>query len=155
EGVVERASLEKAREELISLLAHYKLISNQDFTVVFDGREQKEYPPVPMEQFSQGIRVMFSKATTADEDIISLTERFPNPKEITVITSDNSILRATARAGCHTSPPEEFYKKITLTLKKEKFTPTREPTGKYQELPEHEVKYWLKFFQKKLKGGGE
>jgi len=39
EGAVERSSLEKAREELLSLLARYKLITNQDFTVVFDGRE--------------------------------------------------------------------------------------------------------------------
>lgn len=155
EGVVERESLERAREELISLLARYKLISGQDFTVAFDGREQKEYPPGSTERFIQGIKVMFSRASTADEDIISLIQVFPNPKEVTVVTSDNSILRAATRAGCHTSPPEEFYKKITRTLKKEKFGPTKEPTGKYQELPEHEVNYWLKFFQERLKGEGK
>lgn len=156
EGVVERESLERAREELISLLARYKLISGQDLTVVFDGREQKEQLPGPTEQFVQGIKVIFSKAVTADEDIISLIERFPNPKEITVVTSDNSILKAATRQGCHTSPPEEFYRKITRLLKKEKFTtPGKEPTGKYQDLQEHEVKYWLKYFQERLEGGGK
>jgi predicted RNA-binding protein with PIN domain len=157
EGVVEKESLERAREELLALLARYKLISGQDFTVVFDGREQKEYAlggPGPTEQFVQGIKVIFSKAATADEDIISLIERFPNPKEITVVTSDNAILKAAGRQGCHTSPPEEFYKKITRLLKKEKFTtPSKEPTGKYQDLQEHEVKYWLKYFQERLEEG--
>lgn len=155
EGAVERSSLEKAREELLSLLARYKLITNQDFTVVFDGREQKGYQPGPAEQLFQGIKVMFSKATTADEDIISLIQVFPNPGEITVVTSDNSILRAARRSGCHTSPPDEFYKKVTSTLKKEKFTSTKEPSGKYQGLPEHEVKYWLKYFRGRLEGEGE
>lgn len=154
ERVTETASLEKAREGLISLLARYKIISGQDFTVVFDGREQKELMPGPSEQFVQGIKVIFSKATTADEDIISLMQVFPNPKEITVVTSDNAILRAAKRHGCPAIPPEEFYKKITRTLKKEKLGDTKEPSGKYQELQEHEVSYWLKYFKERLGKGG-
>ncbi len=155
EKAADTASLEKAREELLSLLSRYKLISGQDFTVVFDGRGQKEEIPGPTEQLVQGIKVIFSKATTADEDIISLMQTFPNPKEITVVTSDNTILRAATKYGCPTSPPEEFYKKITRTLKKEKFAPGKEPSAKYQGLMEHEVQYWLKYFREKPEGGGK
>jgi predicted RNA-binding protein with PIN domain len=164
ERAAETDTLEKAREELISLLARYKLISGQDFTVVFDGREQAVAPPgVSKEKYTpghleqsivQGIKVIFSKATTADEDIISLLQGFPNPKEITVVTSDNAILRAARSHGCPTAPPEEFYKKITRTLKKEKFGDAKEPGGKYQDLQEHEVKYWLKYFKDRLGEGG-
>ncbi|HHT9120973.1 MAG TPA: NYN domain-containing protein [Candidatus Hypogeohydataceae bacterium YC41] len=157
EALIESVSLEKAREELLSLLSRYKLISKQDFTVVFDGRGQKEYQSgsLPASSEFQGVKVLFSKDVTADEDIISLMQVFPNPKEITIVTSDNGILNAARRRGCHTSHPEEFYKKITHTLKKEKFTSTREPSSKFQELQEHEVKYWLKYFQERLEGEGK
>jgi predicted RNA-binding protein with PIN domain len=152
ETVVDSASIEKAREELLSLLSRYKLISRQEFTVVFDGRGQKEseagLSPAPSEH--QGIKVIFSKTGTADEDIISLLQVHPNPKEVTIVTSDNGILKAARSRGCHVSPPEEFYKKITRTLKKERFTSTKEPSSKFQELQEHEVKYWLKYFQERL-----
>ncbi len=153
EEAVESFGLERGRTQLLSLLASYKLLTGQDFTVVFDGREQQDFPlSTQTEQYFQGIKVVFSKTTTADEDIISLIQLFPNPKEITVVSSDNAVKRAASRLGCHTNPPEDFYKKIRRTLKREKFSPTKEPTGKYQELSEHDIKYWLKFFQEKPEG---
>ena len=149
ENVLDKGNMAQARERLLLLLARHKATSNQDITVVFDGRARAEGRPAA--QFAsgefEGIRVIFSRTTTADEEIKDIIGTSPNPRELCIVTSDKGILSSARAAGCHATPPETFYKKITAPFKKEKLAPAKEPMSKYKGLTTEEVEYWLEYFK--------
>ncbi len=150
ERVVDKESMEMARETLLEALSRYKEKSRQEFTVVFDGRAQEGEDFGPSEkQVRGGINVLFSKGTTADEDIMNLISSLPNPRNMCIVTSDKGIIREARASGCQVTEPQEFYKKITGPSKKEKTRPRAEPMAKYQGPSENEVDYWLKLFKSK------
>lgn len=151
EAVLDRGKMEQAREALLNLLARYKATRGEDFTVVFDGRAL-EGDVSPQQKVFQEIKVVFSRGTTADEDIKALIQDSPHPKDIMVVTSDRGILGFARGYGCQTAQPRDFYKNITQTFKKGKVS-TKEPLGKYQGLEQGEVDYWLRFFKTRWEKG--
>ncbi|MFQ5862843.1 MAG: NYN domain-containing protein [Candidatus Brocadiales bacterium] len=152
EKVLDRESMETARETLLTALSRHKITSGQEFTVVFDGRAQEGEGQGPSQkQIRGGISVIFSKSTTADEDIENLINSSSNPKNMCIVTSDKSILKAAKASGCRVTRPRDFYKKITQPLKKGRVLPRAEPMVKYQGPSEEEVDYWLKLFKTKSK----
>lgn len=150
EQVLDRESMEMAREALVTMLSRHKGAGRQEFTVVFDGRaEEGEHPGPAERQIREGINVLFSKGVSADEDIIGIINSSSNPRDMCIVTSDNGIIRAARASGCRIAKPDEFYKEIAPSSKKKGKSPHAEPTVKYHGPAESEVDYWLKLFKTK------
>lgn len=150
EKVLDRENMEMAREALLMVLARYKDTSRQEFTVVFDGSKHEGGNIGPSQrQVRGGISIIFSKGATADEDIVGLISSSPNPRDICIVTSDKTIIKAARESGCRTIRPREFYRKVTVSARVERVLPRAEPMAKYQGLPEGEVEYWMKVFKVK------
>ena len=148
EQVLDRESMEMAREALLTLLSRHKGASRQEFTVVFDGRaEEGEYPGPAERQVREGINVFFSRGTSADEDIVGIINSSSNPRDMCIVTSDNGIIRAAKASGCRIAKPGEFYEEIAPSSKKKGKPSHTEPTVKYHGPTESEVDYWLKIFK--------
>ena len=156
EQIIDRKNLETARAALLMALSPYKEKTRQELTVVFDGRDKPgdEHLDLSQKQLHEGITVVFSKGTTADEDIMDLIGSSQNPKNTCIVTSDKKILRSARSSGCKVAEPREFFERITPRTGKRRTSPHAEPALKYQEVSEEQVGYWLKIFQQGKKGGG-
>ncbi|MCQ4574850.1 MAG: NYN domain-containing protein [Candidatus Brocadiales bacterium] len=149
--VMDKGKMETAREVLLAALSDYEGKSRQKVTVVFDGRDKEgdEYMAISQKQHHGGVNVIFSKGTTADEDIKDIINSSPNTKNMCIVTSDKSIIQTARSSGCKLAEPGEFYKKITPAPKKGRASTRGEPLVKYREVPEEQVDYWLKVFKAK------
>ncbi len=156
EEALDREDMEAAREALVAALASHKDTSRQEFTVVFDGKTQEgegvEHEH-PQKESRGGVTVIFTKGTTADDEIVRLISASPSPRNICVVTSDNKILRAAKSSGCRTAKPREFYDRVTRPpgragkSGKKRAGSRAEPAAKYRGVPEGEVNYWLRRFR--------
>jgi len=90
-------SLEVARKTLAVYLSGWRRrYPDAEVSIVFDGKDS-EFPGGQKTSIA-GIRCIFTRSNeTADERIISLIRNSQNPRNITVITEDNSI-RNSSRA---------------------------------------------------------
>lgn len=100
-GMKERLteSLEVARNALALYLSGWRRrYPNAEVYIVFDGNDRMR----ANEQNTRlaGIKCIFTHSReTADERIISLIRNSPNPRNITVITEDNSIRNSSRAHG--------------------------------------------------------
>src|SRR5208282_4342359 len=83
-----QGNMEKAREELIDLMARYKLIKPHDITVVFDG--YKAGRGNESKAVRGGVTVIYSKLAEKADEVIKriITE---DRKEWIVVSSDRDI----------------------------------------------------------------
>ncbi|MCP5463994.1 MAG: NYN domain-containing protein [Deltaproteobacteria bacterium] len=105
----ENESLERAREELIKLLASYRKFKRHKITVIFDGvLNLSEFAP----GFKQaGIEVAFSpESKTADDIIIETVHR--SPLSYLVVSSDQALARKVEHLGASTINSNSFYNKL-------------------------------------------
>lgn len=81
--------LKDARMDLVRFISEKKPCgsSNNSVTVVFDGRDDLDYPS----GYNKGIEVLFSKHSSADDLIKRLVEKSPNPRRIVVVSNDREI----------------------------------------------------------------
>jgi len=95
---------EQARTLLVRRLADFRAMRRVSVTVVFDGTS----PGFPQDPGS-GVRVVFCRqGRTADDEIKAMMAREPNPRSITVVTSDNAIVRHVRDFGAKVVSSEEF-----------------------------------------------
>jgi predicted RNA-binding protein with PIN domain len=91
------APLESQRSRLLNGLAPVVARNRAEVTVVFDGGDLKERPPVGG---PRGVRVMFSPPGVIADDVIrDLLEVEPAGRPVVVVSSDREVAVAAYRAG--------------------------------------------------------
>jgi len=89
--------LESQRARLLSGLAALAARSRAEVTVVFDGAELQQRPPVTA---PRGVRVMFSPpGVIADDKIRDLLSVEPGGRPVVVVSSDREVADAARRVG--------------------------------------------------------
>ena len=133
---------ELARNELIGRLV--RLISNKNINIhlVFDGNRVGQ----PSNQYINGIHVTYSiKPQTADTVIKLLLDKSNNPRNVLVVSSDNSVYQYAKTSKAQVLRSEEFYKKYIHVDR------SFESTGKEKEMSPEELQNWIELFDKKTK----
>ena len=91
------APLETQRARLLSGLAAAAARSGAEMTVVFDGADLQQRPPVVA---PRGVRVMFSPpGVIADDKIRDLLSVEPGGRPVVVVSSDREVADSAHRAG--------------------------------------------------------
>jgi len=133
-------SLEQAREQLLHKLIAFKKGKKIKITVVFDGSQVGQ----PSNLKRSGLQIHYSvPPRNADEVIKILIQKKKNPRNITVISSDNGVLGFARTSRANVMKSEDFYKKYLVF--EEKF----EPKENQQQMTQVELEHWLDLFNKK------
>jgi predicted RNA-binding protein with PIN domain len=91
------APLDSQRSRLLNGLAPIVARSRAEVTVVFDGAEQQQRPPVGG---PRSVRVMFSPPGVIADDVIrDLLSVEPGGRAVVVVSSDREVAVAAYRAG--------------------------------------------------------
>jgi predicted RNA-binding protein with PIN domain len=91
------ATLESQRARLLNGMAAVVARTGAEATVVFDGAEMRQRPPVTA---PRGVRVMFSPpGVIADDKIRDLLEAEPRGRPVVVVSSDREVAEAARQAG--------------------------------------------------------
>jgi predicted RNA-binding protein with PIN domain len=97
-----------AMRSLSAKLGELARATGDELTVIFDGRPfQLDAPP--------GVSVRFATRrgqNAADDDIVALVERYPEPGELTVVTSDRTLAERARSAGAAVVGAGEFRRRL-------------------------------------------
>ena len=118
----------------------------RQFIVFFDGK--KEHGASTKREQQRNIEIRYSLELSADHLIKDYVRKHPNPKAITLITSDKQILKETKIYGVTQIKSEDAAQIINQALAAMEIPPPEEekPAGK---LSPEEVEYWAQIFEKK------
>ena len=117
------------RKDLISLIAKAFAKSRDSITIVFDAKHQSLFNYASFEDFEK-IEIVYSpKNETADDYILELIEYCKNPKEITVITSDNYLSSRCKELRSYTKKINSFIKWIEKLIDKNQNTFDEKPSS--------------------------
>ncbi len=137
------AESRRGREALISLLEEWIGRRAVQVTVVFDGAGALRSD----ERAGSGrLRVVYSRrGERADDVIVDMVRRHENPRELIVVSSDETdIGRAVRDCGARTLGAGAFLSRLSRGARVE----TGEEDG--GEKPSHiDVEYWLRQFEKR------
>jgi len=133
-------SLADQRDALITSLISYKSSRNIRLILVFDGDNLDR--SLPRELKRGGIEIMYSKPfKTADDLIIRLLEKISSKRQVTIITTDNAIIKTAKTMGAHIITSNKFFSK----MKRE-----NQIDEKYSaNLTSQEIKEWIEIFEGK------
>src|SRR3989304_10316642 len=108
-----RGDMEGRREELIRLLARYRVVKGYSVTVVFDG-ERSGWPDKHSE-IREGVHVVFSRhGESADLVIDRMAQELGNA--CIVVSSDREVARATQRSGGVAITSKELERRLAAAL---------------------------------------
>jgi hypothetical protein len=113
-------------------------------TVIFDAAGAPRHAPAALEH--RGIQVRFARNhDSADEAIGELIRSSGTPRNLTVISDDQAVVRAALRRGCATMTCEAFLKWLHKQYRR---TASRlqKPDEKTQRLSGEELRRWLQEF---------
>jgi len=129
--------LEIARDELLHKLITFRANKKMKITVVFDGSQVGQ----PNKIKQNGLYLYYSIAPQkADEVIKILIQKSRNPRNFTVISSDNEVAGFARSHGMSTLHAEEFYRKYLVVENKYDSAQT-EPN-----MSKGELQQWLDLF---------
>jgi predicted RNA-binding protein with PIN domain len=94
---LQRKNRQASREKLANLLGRYFSKGRNMVTLHFDGHVNETINVA-------GIKIKYSGSKTADDKI--------NPKNITVVTSDNNVAQFARVCSCQVIKSEDFSKKL-------------------------------------------
>lgn len=105
----EEENFENSRQELIDYIS--KNHSNKKLTIIFDAHHRDdEFVHITV---NKGIKVIFTPSkVTADEFIIEKLSYEKNPKIITIVTSDRTVLSNAQSLGAKTQKLKTFLKGV-------------------------------------------
>lgn len=103
-------------------------------TIFFDGFNFVH----SFSKVSNNVSIKHAKNKTADETILITIEKSKNPKNLVVVTNDNSLIYKAKFFQCRQISSNEFINKITQRKESTKDKP--------EELSKSEIEYWLKLF---------
>jgi len=142
--------LEEAREKLIALIETYNRSRKDEITIIFDGSTNSRTTSQRSKSLSQDsrIKIIFSgDRESADDLIIQMARREPNPRRVVVITSDNYIKNHIKPIGAAIIDSLNFIDKLVISphdAKKSK-TPA-EPKEKLFGITPNEAEKWMELF---------
>lgn len=122
-----------SRERLVNLLNKYFRGKKLKITLHFDGHPNLEL------NFSKG-KIEYSKNEISDNLIRREIESSKNPRLLTLITSDHSLMNFGKVCGCAIISSDDFYKSIEQSVEK------NEEEERIKEL-NNDSKEFLKLFQ--------
>jgi predicted RNA-binding protein with PIN domain len=102
---LQRKNRQASREKLANLLGRYFSKGRNMVTLHFDGHVNETINVA-------GIKIKYSGSKTADDKIKNEIERSRNPKNITVVTSDNNVAQFARVCSCQVIKSEDFSKKL-------------------------------------------
>ena len=127
-------------EKLIQLLARHLHRNPQTTIVVFDKGTELEQAP---RRRGPGLSVIFAPpGSSADAIIIDMVKRDPNPKGLTVVSSDNEIRRCARSRRSRTVSAERFAKKLDSPPEDR-----RRGSAPDEETGEMDVDEWIDYFR--------
>lgn len=109
---LKKADKQSAREKLAFLIDNYFHKKKFRVSLHFDG-----YPNLPIKL--SAVKLIYSKNKTADEKIKEEISSEKNPKNITVVTSDNNLKEFARVCSCTIINSEEFSVELTRANKKD------------------------------------
>ena len=128
-------------EKLVKLLARHLLQNRQKTIVVFDkgsGKDMSLGRKVPR------LKVIFApQESSADAIIIKMIKRDPNPKGLTIVSSDNEIRRCARSRRARLVSAEDFAQQLESGPKRPRKRRTYD-----DELETIDVAEWSDFFKK-------
>lgn len=128
----------KSRRRLLERLAAFVRAKNARVTVVFDGAPDKV---APEGSAFHGVKVLYAeRGSDADARIERLVETSPDPRGLTVVTSDRRLAFAVRSRGASVVRSGEFRKQIEGIIEPESKTENGE---QYQV---GDVNAWLRYF---------
>jgi uncharacterized protein len=144
ESLMYEHMLYEARLGLLRKLKEYMKITNAKVIVVFDGKKEKALE-IKNERFGL-IDVYYSLEYSADFLIKQFVKKDPNPRMITVVTSDKDIVGYVTRYRAKVQSSEEFAEHMNKTLQKwiEERTPEKEENP---VLSDEELGFWERLFK--------
>jgi predicted RNA-binding protein with PIN domain len=127
-------------DKLVRILARRLHLQRQKLIVVFDKGADIEFS---VQRKSSGLRVIFAPpGSCADAIIMEMIRRDPNPKGLTVVSSDNEIRRCARSRKARVISSEEFARTIESPPRRSK------RGGGEDDMTEHvNVKEWLEYFR--------
>lgn len=140
--------LEEAREFLISRIASYNRSRKDEITIVFDGITNSSRRNKTLSQ-SDYTKIIFSgNEENADDLIIRLVKLQPNPRQVTVITSDNYIKQNIKPIGATIIDSVNFVDKLGIASYEAKDPKTLSQSNKKLfGITPGEAEQWLKLFR--------
>jgi len=142
--------LEDARERVIALVENYNRSRKDEITIVFDGSANLRADSQRIKALLQnsGIKIIFSgDKGNADDLIIQLVQHEPNPRQVSVITSDNYIKDHTKPTGATIIDSVNFISKLGISSDDAKKSNTpAEPKQKLYGISPAEAEKWLELF---------
>lgn len=144
EGLMYEHKLSEARLGLLARLKEHMKLTGAKISVVFDGKKEKMLE-ITSERFGS-IDVYYSLEYSADFLIKEFVKKDPNPRMITVITSDKDIIAYVTRFRAKVRTSEEFAEHMNKTVAKwmEERTPEKEDNP---ELTDEELGFWERLFK--------
>jgi len=128
----------KARRLLVEQLARFARIKKTRITTVFDGAPD---PGVPDGAARHGVKILYAeRGSDADSRIERLVESAPNPRGLTVVTSDRHLAFIVRSLGAKVIRSGQFRKQM-----EESFLTLQVPAdGEHTEVGD--VNDWLRYF---------
>ncbi len=128
-------------EKLVKVLARHLLPRRQKAVVVFDKGSDLNFTP---KQVGPRLRVLFAPPeSSADAIIIDMIKRDPNPKGLTIVSSDNEIRRCARSRRARLMLSEDFAEKIERKPRRRRRS---EPEN--ERLDDMDVAEWFDYFKK-------
>lgn len=102
---LQRKNRQASREKLAFLLGRYFSSGRNMVSLHFDGHANETINIT-------GIKIKYSGSKTADDKIKNEIEKSRNPKNITVVTSDNNVAQFARVCSCQVIKSEDFSKRL-------------------------------------------
>jgi predicted RNA-binding protein with PIN domain len=127
-------------EKLLRILARQLHRGSQKFVVVFDKGADLDSG---LRQKGPRLSVIFAPPKgSADEIIIDMIKQDPNPKGLTIVSSDNEIRRCARSRRARLVSSEDFAKKLESAPKRPRSAPGSAAADTL------DVEEWLDYFKK-------
>ena len=137
---------ERLRTELLERLEHYRVLRDEDITVVFDGGPGGAH--LARLQHFGGLTVIFSDpGSDADSEIKRLVRESTGARDLRVITDDNSITTYVRRFRAKVSSTTDLLRRLEQAEKRDGEEDKRsEPPCKFEGPAPYEVADWVAEF---------
>ena len=128
----------KSRRGLLEQLASFARATKARVTVVFDGAPDKVAPEGSV---FHGVRVLYAeRGSDADARIEQIVENEPDPRGLTVVTSDRHLAFLVKSRGASVLRSGEFRKKI------ERITDLRPRIEDGEQFEAGDLNAWMRYF---------
>jgi len=137
---------EQMRTELLQRLEQYRIGTDEEMTVVFDGGEEGAH--LARFQHYGGVEVIFSDPSSdADEEIKELVRQSSGARDLRVVTDDVELAQSAKRLGAKAAPAGWLLERMAEVLNRRGDEEAEaEPASKFGGPADYEVDPWVQEF---------